>query len=247
MSKTLERPTMAFRAYCLDCKMFHDIRTEPGTPLIREMESWEYKHRGHRIEMSSRDRQIPGDLDDSQYENIGQAPWWLNFKENTNFTFSFVAASALTFTTLNSLASDTNLLAGAASLAVDNGTSGVPLEIGISGYIKNHSSAPTVDKEIDVYAYPALNDTPTYPDTIAGTDSTAIITNAKFLNSALKLVVQLATIATSNLVNPFAPVALSSLFGVMPKYWGIWVVHNSGQIINASGNQISQKGIYMVG
>jgi hypothetical protein len=124
VSKTLDQPMMLFRAYCLDCKRFHDVRTDPGTGMVREMSSWEYKHRGHRIEFSTPRRFIPGDLIDAHFETTGQAPWWLDFKPNANFQFAFVAATNMTITSLDSLASDTNLLAGASSLAVDNGASG---------------------------------------------------------------------------------------------------------------------------
>lgn len=235
---------VSLRAYCLDCKMFHDIKTHPGTPLVKEMASWEYKHRGHKIEFVSPERYIPRNLDDSSIE---QTPWWLGFKENTNFQLAFVASTNMTFTSLNSLASDTNLLAGASALAVDNGATGVPLEIGISGYVKNSGSTPTANREIDIYAYAALDDSLTYPDTLDGTDATKTITTVNILNSGLKLVQSILIAATASQVNPMAPVALSSLFGVMPRYWSLWVVHNSGQSINASGNNFAYKGVYVQG
>jgi len=238
---------MAFRAFCLDCETFHNIRTFPGTPLIKEMESWEYKHRGHRIEFSSRDRDIPRDLDDSQYEKIGKEPWWLKFKENNNFQFAFVSSAALTYTTLNSLASDTSLLAGASALAVDNGATGCPLEIGVSALIKNSGTTPTAGKVINMFGYAAIDDTPTYPDTLAGTDATKTISNANMLSSGLRQITSLVIAATASQVNPVASTALSALFGVMPRYWSIFVVHNSGQSINASGNQVTYKGVYVQG
>jgi hypothetical protein len=43
------------------------------------------------------------------------------------------------------------------------------------------------------------------------------------------------------------PTGLSGLFGVMPRYWSIFVVHNSGQALNASGNQVTYKGVYVQG
>lgn len=248
MSKTLERPTMSFRAYCLDCKRFHDIRVEPGTPLVREMQSWEYKHRGHRIEFQSRDRQIPSDFDDSGFEEIGKAPWWLeDFKENTNFQFAFVAAVNMTYTSLNSLANDSNLLAGASALAVDNGSSGAPLETSIAGIIKNNASAPTVDMEIDVFAYAAFDDAPTYPDTMAGTDAAKTITTARIKTSGFAQIVSMKVAATGGQVNPFRPVALSSLFGVMPRYWSVWTTQNTGLALASSGNQVTYKGVYING
>jgi len=235
------------RAYCHKCKTFHDIKTSPGTPLVKEMESWEYKHRGHEIEFVSPKRRVPAGLDDKLFQETNQTPWFLDYKENTDFKLAFVSAVNMTFTSLNSLASDTNLLAGASALAVDNGSTGVPLEIGVSGYIKNSGTTPTASREIDVYGYAALDDVPTYPDTLDGTDATKTITTTAILDSGLVLVKSMLIAATASQVNPFSPVALSSLFGVMPRYWSIFVVHNSGQSINASGNKVAYKGVYVQG
>lgn len=247
MSKVSDVPTMALRAYCLDCKRFHDIRVQPGDELVKEMASWEYKHRGHRIEFSSKDRQIPRDLDDSQYERLGVGPWWLEFKENNNFQFAFNASANMTFTSLVSLASDTNLLAGASALAIDNGATNVALEIGVSALVKNGSVAPTASREIDIYAYAAIDDIPTYPDTLLGTDATKTITTTNILNSGLRLMTSIFVAATANQVNPMAPVALSSMFGVMPRYWSVFVVHNIAQALATSGHQFTYKGVYVQG
>lgn len=245
--KTAEGVTMAFRAFCLDCKTFHDIRTCPGTPLIKEMSDWEYKHRGHRIEFNSRDRDIPRDYDDSQAMKTGMAPWFLNFKENNNFQFAFQTAVNMTFTTLNSLASDASLLAGASALAVDNGATGCPLEIGVSAFIKNNSSAPTAGKEIDIFAYAAIDEVPTYPDVLLGTDALKTITTAAIQNTGMRQMTSLIIANTGNQVNPMCPTALSALFGVMPRYWSIYVVHNSGNALNSAGNQFTYKGVYVQG
>lgn len=217
---------MNLRAYCLDCRHFHDCN--PDSSIMKEMADWDYKHKGHRIEFSSK-LDVEG------------------FKRNTDFKLAFVASTDLTFTSLNSLASDTALLAGASAAAVDNGATGVPYEIGVSGYIKNSGSTPTVNREIDIYAYAALNDVPEWPDTLDGTDSTKTITTTNLLNSGLKLLQSMTIAATANQINAFAPVALSALFGVMPRKWSIFVVHNSGQAINSSGNKISYKGVYIQG
>jgi hypothetical protein len=251
--KTVPQPLLHFRAFCLDCKKFHDAEVECGTPMIREMESWQYKHAGHEVEFNSRYRKVPRDIDDSLFEAKGEAPWWLNphfhgFTENTNFQFSFNASINLTYTSLNSLATDANLLAGASSLVVDNGPTAANLEIGIKALVKNNgSSNPTAGKEIDLYTYDAIDDIPTYPDTIAGTDALKTITTANILTSGFRLMASLFVAATQNQVNPMASVALSQLYGVMPRYWGVFVVHNSGQALNASGNQCTYKGVYVAG
>ena len=233
----------------MDCQRFHRVRTDPGNGLLQEMNSWEYKHRGHRIEFTSPRRIVPRDLDDSEFERRGAGPWWLErFRENANFQISFVASANLTFTSLNSLASSSTLLAGASALAIDNGASGAPLEIGISALIKNHSTAPSANTEIDVYAYTTIDDTPTYPDTLLGTDAAKTITTANMTNSGLRLLLSMNVATTANQVNPMAPVALAAAFGGwMPRLWSIFVVHNMGQIVNASGNQVTYKGLFEAG
>jgi hypothetical protein len=238
---------MHLRAFCFDCGRFHDIHTSPGTPLVRELSSWEYKHRGHQIEFTSPKRIIPRNLDDSLYEKLGKAPWWLEgMKENTNFQLAFVASVAMTLTSLASLASSSTLLAGASALAVDNGASGSPLEIGVSGVVKN-GTTPTTNREIDIYAYAALDDTPTYPDTLAGTDAAKTLTTVNILNTGLRLLQSMLCTATSNEVNPFAPVALSAMFGVMPRKWSVWVTHNCVAALNSSGHAVNYKGVYVAG
>jgi hypothetical protein len=245
--KTVDGPTMSFRALCLDCKTFHDIRIAPGTPLVREMASWEYKHRGHRIEFNSRDRDIPRDFDDALYERIGKAPWFLDFKQNNNFQFAFVNSVDMTYTSLDNLASDATLLAGASALAVDNGATACPLEIGITAKIKNNATPPSGGTSIEIFAYTAMDDTPTYPDTLDGADDLKTITTALIQNSCMQLMRSLTVSGTGSQVNPMSLIALGALFGVMPRYWSVFIAHSCGQPINTSGNKVTYKGVYVQG
>jgi len=229
---------MAFRAYCLDCKRFHDIRTTPGTPLIREMTSWEYKHRGHRIEFSSRNRNLRG---------VKESSRWLDFKENVNFQFAFQASVNMTYTSLVSLASDTLILSGAEALAVDNGATGAPLEIGVSGFIKNGSGSPSSGRSIQINAVAAIDDTPTWPDTLTGADNLKTITSSQIEGGCMYLITSLAVAITANQVNPFAPIGLTGVFGFMPRYWTIFIAQNSGIALASSGHQVTYKGVYVQG
>lgn len=151
---------------------------------------------------------------------------------------SYVASAALTIT-LNSLASDTNLLAGRSSVVVDN-TSNPNVDELITGIIKTGTS-PTVGTTVLIYAWSILDDTPTYPDTIAGTDANKTLTSANVQNAGAFKLAQLITVdATSNQTYPFA-FSLASLFGGnMPKKWGLFVVQNTGAALNAAGNVVSR-------
>jgi hypothetical protein len=234
--KTLGGPQIHLAAVCLDCKIKHEVRCAPGTDFLREMDEWQHKHWGHRIEFFSPQRLIPRDLDDAAMEKRGVAPWWLEFqgfRDNANIKIAYAGAQALTIT-LASLASDSNLLAGRGSAVVDN-TVNLYLDAGLSGQVTTGTS-PTASKEIDVWAYAASDDVPTYPDAITGTDAGVTITTTNILNQALVSVGSASTSSTSNEKNYFKSLSVASLFGgFYPHKWGIWVVHNTVAALNSTG------------
>src|SRR5262249_38328050 len=125
----------------------------------------------------------------------------LGYLPNASVKLSYASSVAYTYTSVNSLASDSTLLAGAQSLKVDN-TSNLYLDYYLAGFYKNNASvAPTVDTEIDVWGYRAYDDTPTYADTLDGTDAAKTLTTAKIRNSALIALAQMIISATTNQVN----------------------------------------------
>ena len=254
--KTIGGPVNHVRLGCLDCKRYHDaqIPCDDPTRLLRELESWEYKHRGHEMPFPVfLKRDIPRDFDDSAFEKAGRGPWWLpesGFKENTNFQTSYVASTSLTVTSWATLASDSNLLAGASSAVVDNGATGAPLEIGVTAQVKN-GTTPTTAKEIDIYAWCKQDDS-TYPDAITGSDAAISISTATAVNEAIVQAVQFASTTTTGASYPtgwhtMRAVALAGLFGgFLPRYWGLWIVHNSVAAF-ASGSVAAYKGLYVAG
>lgn len=147
------------------------------------------------------------------------------------------ASAALTLT-LNALASDASLLAGRSSTVVDN-TSGLSVDELITGTIKT-GTTPTVSTNVFIYAWGILDDTPTYPDTVTGSDANTSLTSTNVLNSgAFKLGATITVDATVGRVYPFS-FSLSALFGGhMPKKWGVYVVQNTGAALNAAGNVVS--------
>jgi hypothetical protein len=153
-----------------------------------------------------------------------------------DFKTKYPATSSIALTLgVASLASDTNLLAGRASTAVDN-TSNLDLDHLVSGVVMT-GTTPTVNTTIEVWAYASYktaSGTPTYPDTITGTDANKTLTNSGTKAAALRLVASIVVTATSNVAYPFAPVSIASLFGAMPKFWGLFVVHNTGAALNST-------------
>lgn len=142
---------------------------------------------------------------------------------------------ALTLTTA-SLASDTNLLAGRASTAVDN-TTNLDLDHLLSGAIRAGTS-PTVNTTIEVWAYSYLSiasGTPAYVEAITGTDANKTLTSLNTKQAGLRRVSQIIITATSAVDYAIPPTSIANLFdGVLPPFWGIFVVHNTGVALNAT-------------
>lgn len=143
--------------------------------------------------------------------------------------------------TLASLATGSSgvYTAGRESTAVDN-TSNTDLDHLLSGMITTGTS-PTASRFINVYAYANLSTasgTPTYPDVLDGTDSVETFTSANVMNSAVKFVASIMVDATSDRAYYFGPVSIASLFGgTLPKFWGVYVAHDTAVNLNAtSGN-----------
>jgi hypothetical protein len=134
--------------------------------------------------------------------------------------------------TLASLASDTNLLVGRESAAVDN-TSSLSLDWLVSGKVTTGTS-PTAARQIEVWAVGSWDGT-NWPDVFDGTESAETATSSDIKNSVCRLVAVMATSATSNVVYHFGPVSIASAFGgVVPPKFVLFVVHNTGVALNAT-------------
>jgi hypothetical protein len=135
--------------------------------------------------------------------------------------------------TLASFASDTNLLAGRQSNAVDN-TSALALDYLVSGKITTGTS-PTASRQIEVWAVGSW-DGSNYPDVITGAgDASKTVTSSDIKNSICRLVAVMATSSTSNVTYHFGPVSIASAFGgVCPPKFVLFVVHNTAVALNAT-------------
>jgi hypothetical protein len=147
--------------------------------------------------------------------------------------------------TLASLASSTTFLAGRESTAIDN-TTNKYVDGHLSGKI-TVGTTPTTNTQIQVYVFEPIEDTPAWPDVMDGTDSDETLTSAGVGRGFLKLAVALdVDSTTSNRTYPFSGVAIAPLFGgAMPERFGVFVTHNTGVALNATGSnhEISFAGI----
>jgi len=155
----------------------------------------------------------------------------------------YVSASDATIT-LASLASDTNLLAGRESAAIDN-SSNLYLDYLVSGKVTTGTS-PTTTRSIEVWAVGSWDGT-NWPDVFDGTDSDETITSANHKASICRFVSSMSTDATSDRTYYFGPTSIASAFGgTLPPKFVIFVVHNTAVALNAtsSNHQIRIQPVY---
>jgi hypothetical protein len=150
----------------------------------------------------------------------------------------------LTFTSLNSLAASSSLLAGAESGAVNN-TTNKYTDYLLGGYIKAGAANSQVGV-IEVYVVGILNDTE-WPDVFDGADSAETV-DASIKATVCKPVAFIPTIATNDKVYPFGPVSVKGAFGdAMPKKFVVFVTQTAQTSTNAlasSGHKISVTPVY---
>lgn len=152
--------------------------------------------------------------------------------------------TALTIT-LASLGSSSTSVAGQESTAISN-ASDLYMDALVSGQITTGSATLTAGViEVYVYGYVKhVSSTATYPNPLTGSNNA--VTFVAETKQRLYLGDSIATNTTANTAYGIKPFGVAQFFGgIMPIKWGIVVVHNTGQNLNATaGNQyIHYQGI----
>lgn len=137
---------------------------------------------------------------------------------------------------LASLATSSTWLAGRESNEVDN-TSNKYVDVEIQAKIRV-GTTPTISTQIRLYAWGS--DTAasgTNLDVIDGVDSAETITSAGVRDSLLKLLDVLDVDATTSDRDYYMGcTSLAQYFGGnMPRFWGLFVAHNTGVNLNSTG------------
>ena len=150
---------------------------------------------------------------------------------------AFGSPITMTFA-VQGLASDTNLLAGRESNYIDT-TSGLYLDYLVGGKVKTGTS-PTVNRTVELWVWGQLDDTPTYPDAITGVDGNKTLTTRDIMFSGLVPLHAVNTDATSGRTYYIRPLSIASAFGgVLPKKWGLFLVHNTAVALDGTGGSFS--------
>lgn len=158
----------------------------------------------------------------------------VNYSSNTTITID-----------LANLGTSSTFLAGRESSQIDN-TSNKYMDCLVSGVV-SVGTTPTANTAIAVYVYGADTSLATTAlDVLDGTDSAETLTNTGILN-ALRLGATVAVpAATSDVQYIVLPFSVASLFGgVMPKFWGLFVSHNTG--VNLRNNAVNTNSFDFVG
>jgi hypothetical protein len=146
----------------------------------------------------------------------------------TTATPLYGTPTAMTMT-LASLASDTNLVAGRESTAIDNGSIDA-IDILIGGKVTT-GTTPTTARQIEVWVYASYDGTE-YSGTATGSD--ANLTPGE--KTCMRLLTVIPTVATSDKAYKWGPFSVAQAFGgsVPPKV-GVYIVHNTAVNLNSTG------------
>lgn len=222
-------------AVCHTCGVRHKIECSPSE-FHRHSWDWYVKHdpRLHDVEYYSVDRVLPRGMDERPYEKVDVAPWYLEYRENADIKIAYAASAQITLGLhATPLASSSTFAAGRESAAIDNKTTVKYLDYRVAGKATT-GTTPTTAKSIRVYAYASVNDTPTYPDTLDGTDSDESLTSADML-AALAFLGSTQVDATSNRTYWFSALrSIALAFGFVPTHWGLYVAHDTVAALNST-------------
>ena len=150
---------------------------------------------------------------------------------------SYATYNTITIT-LASLGTSSTFVAGEEATAVDNTTT-LYDDVTVTGKITT-GTTPTSGTLILIYAFERLDDAPTWPDVFTGSDSARTLTSVGvgqgFLRQCAALQVDSNTTARAY---PFTFQLAQFFGGRVPKFWSLFVTHNTGVNLNATpGNHV---------
>lgn len=138
------------------------------------------------------------------------------------------SGTALTLDLAN-LGSSSTFVAGRECSQVDN-TSNKYLDAQLRGSI-SVGTTPTANTEIRIYVWGAhVSLATTAIDVLDGTDSAETLTNTGIL-AGLRLAYSIPVYATtSDIAYPVPPISIAQALGLgeLPRFWGVFVAHNTG-------------------
>lgn len=235
---------------CHDCKLWHPIELVPGRAVDNALNDWWTKHEGHGIEFRNEMRMglvesaIRKGLRFFDSLRSGRrrllTSTMADYRPNADVKAAYGSSAAFTLT-LASLASDTSLVAGRQSTPIDN-TSNLYSDYLLTNTKVTTGTSPTAARQIEMWVFASMDDSPTYPDTFSTGDANRSLTTADIKAASCAPWIIIPTDNTSNRGYPTRPTSLASLHGnSCPKRFGIWCVHNTAVVLNATGGNHVQS------
>lgn len=158
----------------------------------------------------------------------------VNYSSNTTITMD-----------LANLGTSSIFVAGRESSQIDN-TTNKYMDCLVSGTI-SVGTTPTANTVINIYVWGADTSLATTPlDVLDGTDSAETLSNIGILQ-ALRFGNSISVpVTTSDFAYIVLPFSIAALFGgIMPKFWGLYVAHNTG--VNLRNNAVNTNSFEYVG
>jgi hypothetical protein len=154
-------------------------------------------------------------------------------RDNANVKAEYAASAAYTIT-LTGLVTSAGLTVGRQSTSVANSANKYLDEL-VAAQIAT-GSASVVAGNIEVHAIGALDDTPTWPDQITGTDAARTITSADIKSSICALVGGVPNDTTASRKYAMKPCGIRQLFGdgLPPGGHVIFVTHSSSAALSVT-------------
>lgn len=150
----------------------------------------------------------------------------------------YIADSTLTQTNLDAVASSATLVAGWTSGSVDNTANEYTDYLVAAKFLLE--SAGLSAGEIRVYAYAALDDTPTWPDLFSagteGTEGTATVHDTEIRDSGMVLLWQTQTDTGASDPYTMPPTSIAAAFGSVPRLFALFVTQSSGAALESTGD-----------
>lgn len=144
---------------------------------------------------------------------------------------------AFTVTNLHSLGNSTTAVWN--SDAIDN-SSNLFVDALVTVKIKTHATTGVTNGVAYVYAYGTVDGGTSYTDAVDGTEGAH--TTITYPNLRLIGTVSCATVNTTYTGGPFS--VAQAFGGVLPQKWGIVIMNQTGNTLNASGSSATWQGVY---
>ena len=145
---------------------------------------------------------------------------------------------------LANLGSSSTWVAGRESSQIDN-TTNLYLDALVSGRI-SVGTTPTASTQILVFVWGSdVSLATTAIDVLDGTDSAETLTNTGIRDGLRIGASILVQATTSDIAYELQPFSVASLFGHMPRFWGLFVAHNTGVALR--NNAVNTNSLKFVG